>query len=423
MHSQIAAQYPDTQMVHAALAAWDRATKEQRRRIVGVGGSDCHGHIPYAVVPMRVTSVAVASADEDGLRRGLVAAHATFGRGGGASARDFAAAIAPFARPEEWTRPRAPKKRVLVVAGLTALPLVALGLWRARIADAPAPAALQKGPSPAKAPTASPERATGWSGERLPDGLRRGPAPPVLIWDTQRGLELELVYVPPGKFIMGSDDPHHGHEIGVEQPKHAHPLPHGYWIGRHDVTWKQLLLHCRATGMNPPPRPDWAGEDHPAVNVTFEEARSFCDWAGLGLPSEAEWEKAARGTDGRRFPWGDEWDGSLCNHGDTADGGPDTSDGFAFTSPVGAFPRGASPCGALDMVGDVWQWCEDWYEETAYARYARGDVVPPRSGQSHVTRGGSWANACNECRASTRGYDLARTRLEILGFRVVLRES
>ncbi len=91
MHADRAAKFPDTQMVSAALAAWDKATLEQRRRIVAVGGSDCHGKLPYALVPMRMVSVRVETADEDGLRKGLLAAHATFGRDGGAAARDFAA--------------------------------------------------------------------------------------------------------------------------------------------------------------------------------------------------------------------------------------------------------------------------------------------------------------------------------------------
>ena len=91
MHAKTAAQYPDTQMAHDGLAAWDRATKEQRRRISAVGGSDCHGRMPYAIVPMKMTSVAVPTFDEEGLRLGLVGARVTFGQDGGAAARDFAA--------------------------------------------------------------------------------------------------------------------------------------------------------------------------------------------------------------------------------------------------------------------------------------------------------------------------------------------
>ncbi len=220
-----------------------------------------------------------------------------------------------------------------------------------------------------------------------------------LPWNTG---DIEMIYVPPGDFIMGTDeaDMGHDHKWG---PRHTHAMPYGYWIGRTDVTWRQYLAFCAATGHAEPSAPDWGRkDDHPVVNVTWEDANAYCDWAGLRLPTEAEWEKAARGADGRKYPWGNEWDGSKCNHG-RASGG-DASDGFEYTSPVGAFPNGASPYGALDMAGNVYQFCDGWYEPTL----------------SRVCRGGSWIHRDHYCRSFFRTGPGHRFTAD-LGFRVVVR--
>jgi formylglycine-generating enzyme required for sulfatase activity len=200
-----------------------------------------------------------------------------------------------------------------------------------------------------------------------------------------------------------------------------------------------------------PWQPNWTGlqdhvGDHPVIMVSWEDAQDFCRWAKLYLPTEAEWEKAARGTSARKWPWGDAWDpGPRCNFADekcpldvVSIGGEDKvgaqlmkekgwywdrehSDGYPFTSPVGSFPRGASPYGALDMAGNVWQWCEDWYDPNAYERYARGDESPPRSGSERVARGGSWNTDARCSRTTARGKNLPDTRQDSMGFRVVLR--
>jgi formylglycine-generating enzyme required for sulfatase activity len=259
--------------------------------------------------------------------------------------------------------------------------------------------------------------------------------------------EIELVFVPAGDFVMGSDG---ADAPPDEAPKHAHPMPNGYWIGRTDVTWAQYLAFVKATGGKEPARPDFwdkvggAKDDHPVVMVSWDEARAYASWAGLALPSEAEWEKAARGTDGRRYPWGNAWEpGSRCNFVDadcpldTLDFGKkkatqvfeeqhlewdrDHHDGFAFTSPVGSYPAGASPVGALDMAGNVWQWCEDWYDEKAYGRYALGDTSPPADGVDRVRRGGSWRLPAHSCRTTDRAGNAPSVRRNDFGFRVVLR--
>ena len=186
---------------------------------------------------------------------------------------------------------------------------------------------------------------------------------------------IELVYVPGGTFMMGSadDDPDASRN---EKPRHAHPVE-AFWMGRTEVTvgqWRSVMGSV-------PSRND-QGDDHPVVLVTWEDCRKFCDKLGLEIPTEAQWEYAARGPENRVYPWGNEWDEKKCCHG--RKWGPG-----AGTLPVGSFPQGASWCGALDMAGNVWEWCADWYAHV-YTSYAQGDFTPPSTGSSRVLRGGDW---------------------------------
>jgi formylglycine-generating enzyme required for sulfatase activity len=214
------------------------------------------------------------------------------------------------------------------------------------------------------------------------------------------------------------------------------------------VTFSQYLAYCATTALAEPPRPWWwnkvAGtkDSHPVVMVSWRDARSYCDWAKLRLPSEPEWEKAARGTDGRTWPWGNEWDHRRCNFADAscpldtiragdkmapeyfAEHGfawdREHSDGYPYASPVGSFPEGVSPYGALDVAGNVNQWCEDWYDEAAYLRYAAGDLAPPREGSMRVYRGGGWYFPAQICRPASRGGGTPDFRAAYIGFRVCL---
>jgi formylglycine-generating enzyme required for sulfatase activity len=291
--------------------------------------------------------------------------------------------------------------------------------------------------------------------EELPAGLRlagRGvPAAdgrlvPLHLFRLPDGSDMEMVAVPAGDFVMGADDPD---AMDWEKPKHTRPMDHSYWIGRNDVTRGQFSALCIATGRAEPEKAyfdDKLGGDkhrHPAIMVSWDDAKAYCSWAGLELPTEAEWEKAARGTDGRKYPWGDAWDPGKANFldascpGDTimmgdetldqhmaAFGGRDlvNSDGFPYTSPAGSFPAGASPCGALDMAGNVFNWCEDWWDEAGFPRSGQGDFSPPQGGAWRVDRGSSWGNPGRlACRTSMRyGYPPS-ARNEHLGFRVLLR--
>ncbi len=210
----------------------------------------------------------------------------------------------------------------------------------------------------------------------------------------------DMVWVPAATFTMGSAD-----GVGLEDEYPAHQVTlSGYWIYKYDVTVAQYRAFCTATKRALPEFPndelswkdkkDWEHPDlqqHPIVNVSWFDATDYADWAGVSLPTEAQWEYAARGPKGNNYPWGgiatkddktNGWDETKCaNYKNSLD--KDKS-----TWPVGSFPAGASWCGAQDMAGNVSQWCGDW--NGYYSATAATDPTGPATGISHVLRGGSW---------------------------------
>jgi serine/threonine-protein kinase len=215
-----------------------------------------------------------------------------------------------------------------------------------------------------------------------------------------------LVFVPAGEFEMGSED-------GEDHESPIHPVYlDAFWIDQTEVTNRQYAM-CVAAGACKAPygstsfdRPSYYGnsqfDDYPVIRVDWYRAAAYCAWAGRRLPTEAEWEKAARGTEvgplgyGRMYPWGEGIDCSLANYWGK-DGGC-----VGDTTPVGSYPDGASPYGALDMTGNVWEWVADLYDNNYYSVSPYDNPPGPSSGDFHVMRGGSFILNWSLVRATSR---------------------
>ena len=254
-----------------------------------------------------------------------------------------------------------------------------------------------------------------------PSPLSPTPSLAGLLVELAPGVTLELVRVPAGEFLIGSDKAQDRDAQGDELPQHRLYLPE-YLIGKYPVTVRQFAAFVRATGYKSPAVIEAPGAgDPPVTRVTWADAAAFCRWAGqvsgyrLRLPGEAEWEKAARGTDGLVYPWGDVWDPAKCN---TREGGPGT------TTPVGQYsPQGNSPYICADMAGNVWEWCLDWFDESIYKTRAKKvvqDPIGPPKGEMRVVRGGSWRDDRSDARCATRIRSDPDDFDMLLGFRVVL---
>ena len=222
-----------------------------------------------------------------------------------------------------------------------------------------------------------------------------------------------LCVAPTGSFKMGSDKRRDKDAQDDEQPQRDIPVS-AFQIARHPVTVAEYACYARATRNEPP---DWRSQlrqfDHPVVHVSWNDANAYVAWLAektrqpWRLPTEAKWEKAARGTDGRIYPWGNAWDKT---HANTSDGGP------GHTTPVGTYHSGASPYGVQDMAGTVWEWVSSLYSAYPYNPAATED--PMNDTGIRVLRGGSWNLNPRVARAASRYWLTPGGRGNTLGFRV-----
>jgi formylglycine-generating enzyme required for sulfatase activity len=251
----------------------------------------------------------------------------------------------------------------------------------------------------------------------------------------QHPFQPEVVHIPAGEFIMGSDPDQDKQAKEDELPQHTLTLP-DYALGKTPVTNDQYSAFLKATGHAPPPHwkiliikhrfPPRGRGDFPVVNVTWHDARTYCKWLSEAtgkpyrLPNEPEWEKAARGTDGRLYPWGNDWDTGRCNTFD--------ENGKEATTPVGAYPEGASPYGALDMIGNVWEWTSSLWG-SSLRKPAFTYPYDPHDGRENpeaasdvrrVLRGVSFFNERDAARCAARYRYSPRNRYVSVGFRVLL---
>jgi len=277
----------------------------------------------------------------------------------------------------------------------------------------------------------------------------------------------EMVYVPAGEFLMGLTENEAEavwKECGKdcerswifdEVPQHEVYLD-SYWIYKTEVTndmfatfvketqWETDAEKAGISWVNNQKTEEWeetvganwqrpAGENsniegkgnYPVVQVSWQDAEAYCEWAGGRLPTEAEWEKAARGTDGRKFPWGnEELTGERLNYCDTncefSSSDESENDGYSETAPVGNYPLGASPYGALDMAGNVWEWVQDWYAEDYYTNSPKDYPPGPTTGEERVLRGGAWSDPYLWIRTTDRGKSNPALSTNVTGFRCVV---
>lgn len=200
-----------------------------------------------------------------------------------------------------------------------------------------------------------------------------------------------------------------------EQPRRSVRLS-PFAIGKTEVTVAHFRTYAEATGAPMPHQPTWSGEAFPVVNVTWEEAQGFCRWLGGRLPTEAEWEYAARGgASGEIYP------GGVMTHDQANFDGVEGRDRFAKAAPVGQFP--ANGFGLFDMLGNVWEWCLDWYQEDAYAKGSETDPQGPELGERKVVRGGSFTSDPARLRLSYRASLKPSARWLFTGFRCVLPQA
>jgi serine/threonine protein kinase len=249
------------------------------------------------------------------------------------------------------------------------------------------------------------------------------------VMERLQPFEPEMILIPAGEFLMGSDPRKDKDTRDEEKPQHTLYLP-DYYLAKTLVTNAQYATFVPATAYNQPGhwtegKPPGGKEDHPVVNVSWYDAMAYCRWLAevtgkpYRLPSEAEWEKGARGSDGRIYPWGNQWDAKRCNAGKGLQGD---------TTPVGAYLKGASPYGLLDMAGNVWEWTRSLWGEDSEKPDCKYPYNPKDGRENlkasndvlRVLRGGSFDFSVRRARCAYRGWSYPNLFGWNYGFRVVV---
>jgi iron(II)-dependent oxidoreductase len=228
-----------------------------------------------------------------------------------------------------------------------------------------------------------------------------------------------MVTIPAGRFLMGSD-PRRDPDAGPQERPQRWVYLDAFALDRYEVSNVHYLRFVLATGAPWPPywRADPFPEKmawHPVIGVSWREADAYCRWAGKRLPTEAEWEKAARGTDGRIFPWGDEPAGWLKSN--IAHPGSKRGTKYPPLANVNRYDRGVSPYGVYQMAGNVAEWVADWFDPEYYRRGPAVNPPGPARGEDRVFRGGSWNEDPEVARSAGRNAAAPDHRSYLIGFR------
>jgi len=361
-------------------------------------------------------------------RRALAYDHAARPRDGAAFVAELRAARAPAPPSPPPPRRVPPLLLIAAGAGLTLLAVLS-GLLPIGPAPAAPGAATALPPAPASSGGAAPAAVASRAGppDPLPAGLALGTRVGEVVNLADGSV---LVWVPAGTLEMGAAE-----GDSNEGPVHDVPIE-GFFLGKVELDWGHFRAFCEATGRELPDRaipgepPFTATDEHPVFNVRLSDAMAYCAWAGLRLPSEAEWEWAARGDDPSRiFPWGPALplDGTrVANFADrTAERlapegfgvcTPEYDDGAFWPTPVGSFPAGASWVGCLDLCGNMWEWTSDRWRH--YPGAAPASALVPPGEVVQAVRGGSWDNPVRFVHSTHRGASPPSRRATYLGFRV-----
>ncbi len=244
-------------------------------------------------------------------------------------------------------------------------------------------------------------------------------------WEAEFDYGIIMVYIPSGKYQSGSDN-----ESSDRRPVPEVIYLDGYWIGKYEVTFDQFDHFCEEEGIAKPDDESWGRESRPAINVSYLDAVAYCQWfsrrisCNFNLPTESQWEKAAQGTENRAYPWGDSL--SLGNKANFADSSTNfewrdstVNDQSKYTAPVGSYPEGSSPYGVMDMAGNVYEWCLDWYS-TSRSSSSTKNSRGIKKGTYRVLRGGSWNTSSKCLRTTFRSAAKPSSRNFHIGFRLCI---